>query len=113
MRWASRTSRRRLSCPGTTHEYSGKVRDLYRAPDGALLFVASDRISAYDWVLPTTIPDKGTVLTQLSLWWFDQVADLVGNHVLPATCPGGRGRARDAVPPPVRCSPSSAWPVGT
>jgi phosphoribosylaminoimidazole-succinocarboxamide synthase len=67
--------------------YSGKVRDLFAAPDGALLFVASDRISAYDWVLPTTIPDKGAILTQLSLWWFEQVADLVGNHVLSTDVP--------------------------
>ena len=73
--------------PGYRHVYSGKVRDLYEAPDGALLFVASDRISAYDWVLPTTIPDKGAILTQLSLWWFEQVADLVGNHVLGTDVP--------------------------
>ena len=46
-----------------THVYSGKVRDLYRTPEGRLLFVASDRISAYDWVLPTLIPDKGRILT--------------------------------------------------
>ena len=52
------------------HVYSGKVRDLYRTPDDRLLFIASDRISAYDWVLPTTIPDKGRILTKLSLWWF-------------------------------------------
>jgi len=57
---------------GYTHVYSGKVRDLYSTPDDRLLFVASDRISAYDWVLPTTIPDKGRILTQLSLWWFKQ-----------------------------------------
>ena len=67
--------------------YSGKVRDLFSAPDGALLFVASDRISAYDWVLPTAIPDKGAILTQLSLWWFEQVADIVGNHVLSTDVP--------------------------
>ena len=68
--------------------YSGKVRDLFEAPGGELLFVASDRISAYDWVLPTTIPDKGAILTRLSLWWFDQVADIVDSHVLPAEVPG-------------------------
>ncbi len=62
--------------------YSGKVRDLFETPDGQLLFVASDRISAYDWVLPTPIPDKGAILTQLSLWWFGQVAGLVDNHVV-------------------------------
>jgi phosphoribosylaminoimidazole-succinocarboxamide synthase len=73
--------------PGFTHLYSGKVRDLYSVdghPDRVLV-VASDRISAYDHVLPTLIPDKGIVLTQLSLWWFDQLADVVGHHVLSAT----------------------------
>jgi phosphoribosylaminoimidazole-succinocarboxamide synthase len=67
------------------HVYSGKVRDLYELPDGRLLFVASDRISAYDWILPTLIPDKGRILTQLSLWWFEQVADLVPTHVMSAS----------------------------
>jgi phosphoribosylaminoimidazole-succinocarboxamide synthase len=51
--------------------------------------VASDRMSAYDWVLPTEIPDKGRVLTQLSLWWFDQLSDLVPNHVLSTELPAG------------------------
>ncbi len=69
------------------HVYSGKVRDLFRAPDGRLLFVASDRISAYDWVLPTTIPDKGRILTQLSTWWFAQLEDVVPNHVVSLKVP--------------------------
>lgn len=78
---------------GWTHTYSGKVRDLYVPAPGSpaaaahgdvVLVVASDRISAYDHVLPTTVPGKGTVLTQLSLWWFEQVADLVPNHVVTA-----------------------------
>ncbi len=75
--------------PGYTHLHSGKVRDLYVPEDdpGAVLVVASDRISAYDHVLSTRIPDKGVVLTQLSLWWFDQLADLVPNHVLSADAP--------------------------
>jgi phosphoribosylaminoimidazole-succinocarboxamide synthase len=73
--------------PGFTHVYSGKVRDLYEMPDGRLLFVASDRMSAYDFILPTTIPDKGRVLTQLSLWWFEQLAGLVPNHVLSLDVP--------------------------
>ena len=60
----------------------GKVRDVYEAGDDALLLVATDRISAFDVVLPDTIPDKGRVLTGLSLHWFDRSADLVGNHVL-------------------------------
>jgi len=80
--------------PGLEHVYSGKVRDLYRYPDGRLLFVASDRISAYDWILPTPIPDKGRVLTQLSLWWFGQLADVVPNHVLSTEVPDAvAGRA--------------------
>ena len=69
------------------HLRSGKVRDLYETPDGLLLMVASDRISAYDFVLPTPIPDKGAVLTQLSLWWFEQLADLVPNHVVSTDVP--------------------------
>jgi phosphoribosylaminoimidazole-succinocarboxamide synthase len=73
--------------PGYTPVYSGKVRDLYATEDGHLLFVASDRISAYDHVLPTLIPDKGRVLTQLSLWWFEQLADLVPNHVVSLDVP--------------------------
>jgi len=77
---------------GWTHTYSGKVRDLY-VPEGAaaggdvVLVVASDRISAYDHVLPTTIPDKGRILTALSLWWFDQLADVVPNHVVSTDVP--------------------------
>jgi phosphoribosylaminoimidazole-succinocarboxamide synthase len=63
--------------------HSGKVRDLYE--DGAdLIMVASDRISVYDAVLPTPIPDKGAILTQLSLWWFERLSDLVPNHVISA-----------------------------
>ncbi|MGI8647265.1 MAG: phosphoribosylaminoimidazolesuccinocarboxamide synthase [Acidimicrobiales bacterium] len=63
--------------------YSGKVRDVYE-DRGDLVLVASDRISVYDVVLPTPIPDKGKVLTQLSLWWFDQLADVMPNHVISA-----------------------------
>ncbi|WP_448058611.1 phosphoribosylaminoimidazolesuccinocarboxamide synthase [Cellulomonas hominis] len=86
--------------PGWTHTYSGKVRDLY-TPDPAhpvgraaldthgdvVLVVASDRISAYDHVLSPGVPDKGVVLTRLSLWWFEQLADLVPNHVVSAVAP--------------------------
>jgi phosphoribosylaminoimidazole-succinocarboxamide synthase len=64
--------------------HSGKVRDVYLDGDD-LLLVASDRVSVYDVVLPTPIPDKGRVLTQLSLWWFDRLADVVPNHVISAT----------------------------
>lgn len=80
--------------PGYAHVYSGKVRDLWRTPDGNLLFVATDRISAYDWILPTPIPDKGRILTAASLWWFDQLADICGNHVLSTDVPSAvAGRA--------------------
>ncbi|NUW46238.1 phosphoribosylaminoimidazolesuccinocarboxamide synthase [Nonomuraea rhodomycinica] len=63
------------------HLHSGKVRDLYETPEGLLLMVASDRMSAFDYVLETPIPDKGAILTQLSLWWFEQLADVVPNHI--------------------------------
>lgn len=67
--------------PGVRHLGSGKVRELFEV-DGKLLLVASDRISAFDHVLETPIPDKGEVLTRLSLWWFAQLADLVPNHLV-------------------------------
>ncbi len=74
--------------------HSGKVRDLYELADGQLLMVASDRISAYDTVLEPGIPDKGAVLTAMSLWWFDRLADLVPHHVLSTDVPEQvRGRA--------------------
>ncbi|HET7386056.1 MAG TPA: phosphoribosylaminoimidazolesuccinocarboxamide synthase [Nocardioidaceae bacterium] len=72
---------------GAEHVHSGKVRDLYRLADGRLLMVASDRISAFDFVLATTIPDKGEILTRMSLWWFEQLADLVPHHVLSTDVP--------------------------
>jgi phosphoribosylaminoimidazole-succinocarboxamide synthase len=64
--------------------HSGKVREVYADGDD-LLLVASDRISVYDVVLPTPVPGKGQVLTQLSLWWFDRLGDIVPNHVISAT----------------------------
>ena len=72
---------------GAEHIHSGKVRDLYRVDNGRLLMVASDRISAFDWVLSSTIPDKGAILTRMSLWWFDQLKDLVPNHVISTDVP--------------------------
>ncbi|MFF8373671.1 phosphoribosylaminoimidazolesuccinocarboxamide synthase [Streptomyces lydicus] len=78
-----------VEVPGLTHLHTGKVRDLYQNADGDLVMVASDRTSAYDWVLPTEIPDKGRVLTRLSLWWFDQLSDLVPHHVLSSDVPAG------------------------
>ena len=62
----------------------GKVREVYEVDDEHLLLVASDRLSAYDVVLPTVVPDKGAVLTGLSVWWFSQLADLVPNHLVSA-----------------------------
>ncbi|QIB44889.1 phosphoribosylaminoimidazolesuccinocarboxamide synthase [Streptomyces aureoverticillatus] len=78
-----------IQVPGLVHLHTGKVRELYRNEAGELVMVASDRLSAYDWVLPSEIPDKGRVLTQLSLWWFDQLADLVPNHVISTDLPQG------------------------
>ncbi|WP_372729859.1 phosphoribosylaminoimidazolesuccinocarboxamide synthase [Nocardioides sp.] len=83
---------------GARHLHSGKVRDLYEIEQGAyagqLLMVASDRISAFDHVLDTTIPDKGEILTRMSLWWFDQLTHLVPHHVLSTEVPASvRGRA--------------------
>ena len=79
---------------GATHIHSGKVRDLYRLDDGRLLMVASDRISAYDFILDTTIPDKGAILTQMSLWWFEQLEDLIPNHIVSSDVPASvKGRA--------------------
>ena len=88
-----------LASSGWTHTYSGKVRDLFVPDDSAagravrdahgdvVLVVASDRVSAYDHVLSPGIPDKGIVLTQLSLWWFEQLADLVPSHVVSTDVP--------------------------
>ena len=70
-----------------THLHSGKVRDLSLLPDGNLLMVASDRISAFDFILPTPIPDKGRILTAMSLWWFERLSDLVPNHVVSTDVP--------------------------
>ena len=90
---------RPLDLPGWVHTYSGKVRDLFVPAPGSpaavahgdvVLVVASDRISAFDHVLPTTIPDKGRVLTQLTLFWFDRLEDLVGHHLVSAD-PGPAG----------------------
>ncbi|MGH3273855.1 MAG: phosphoribosylaminoimidazolesuccinocarboxamide synthase [Streptosporangiaceae bacterium] len=64
--------------------HSGKVRDLYADGDDVIM-VASDRVSVYDVVLPTPVPDKGAILTQLSLWWFERLADIVPHHVISAT----------------------------
>jgi phosphoribosylaminoimidazole-succinocarboxamide synthase len=72
---------------GLRHLHSGKVRELYETGEGDLLMVASDRISAFDHVLSTPIPDKGRILTQLSLWWFERLEGVVGNHLLSTDVP--------------------------
>jgi phosphoribosylaminoimidazole-succinocarboxamide synthase len=94
---------------GTEPVHSGKVRDLYRIVEGEhagrLLMVATDRISAYDFVLDSTIPDKGSILTRMSLWWFDQLADLEPTHVVSTDVPGQlAGRA-------VICEELTMFPV--
>ena len=66
------------------HIASGKVREMFAVGDDRVLIVATDRISAYDFILPTEIPDKGAVLTAMTLWWLDQLADVVPNHLVTA-----------------------------
>ena len=93
------------SIEGANHIHSGKVRDLYRLQDGSLLMVASDRISAFDFVLDSTIPDKGETLTRMSLWWFAQLVDLVPNHVRSTDVPESvKGRA-------IVCEELAMYPV--
>ena len=70
------------SINGWQHLRTGKVRDLYTISENEILLVASDRISAFDWVLPSEIPNKGAILTQLSLFWFELLEDLVPNHII-------------------------------
>src|ERR1044072_5857610 len=90
---------------GATPVNSGNVRDPHELPPGRLLRVASDRISAFDVILDTTIPDKGEILTRMSLWWFDQLKDLVPNHVVSTDVPESvKGRA-------VVCEPLDMFPV--
>jgi phosphoribosylaminoimidazole-succinocarboxamide synthase len=83
--------------PGLTHLHSGKVRDLFRTGDGRLVMVASDRISAFDYVLASTIPDKGRILTAMTVWWFGRLDGIVANHLLalddPLVPAAWRGRA--------------------
>ncbi|HBK38893.1 MAG TPA: phosphoribosylaminoimidazolesuccinocarboxamide synthase [Actinobacteria bacterium] len=90
---------------GYEHILSGKVRDLFRTPQERILMVTSDRISAYDWVLPTEIPDKGRILNLISQWWFAQLQGLVSNHTTTSKVPKSViGRA-------VVCEPLEMFPV--
>jgi phosphoribosylaminoimidazole-succinocarboxamide synthase len=87
--------------------HSGKVRDVYADGDD-LVLVASDRVSVFDVVLPTPIPDKGAILTRLSLWWFERLADLLPNHVIsaddvPAEFAGRAIRCRRLSMVPIEC----------
>jgi phosphoribosylaminoimidazole-succinocarboxamide synthase len=95
---------------GLTHVHSGKVRDLYRLPDGRLLMVASDRISAFDHVLGSTIPDKGRILTAMTVWWFERLGELVPNHLLSVDSPEipGQWRGRAMICTPLRMVPVEA-----
>jgi phosphoribosylaminoimidazole-succinocarboxamide synthase len=85
--------------------HSGKVRELYADGDD-LIMVASDRVSVYDVVLPTPIPGKGRVLTQLSLWWFGQLSDVIPNHVISGTDVPGQWAGRA-----IRCRRLPMLPV--
>lgn len=86
--------------------HSGKVRDLYEMDGGDLLLVATDRVSVYDVTLPTPVPDKGKLLTSLSSWWFDELSNIVPNHVISTTDVPEEfaGRA-------TRCTPLRMLPV--
>ena len=86
-----------------THLGSGKVRELYALDDERLLLVASDRISTFDVVLPTEIPDKGRVLTGLSAFWFAQTGDLVPNHLLALRADGRSTECRRLEMLPIEC----------
>jgi phosphoribosylaminoimidazole-succinocarboxamide synthase len=90
---------------------AGKVRDLFALPDGRIVLVASDRISAFDVVLPTDIPDKGRVLTGLSRFWFARTTDLIANHLL-CSDPGELGEAATELRGRVMiCRPTTVLPV--
>jgi phosphoribosylaminoimidazole-succinocarboxamide synthase len=86
-----------------THVGSGKVRELYALDDDRLLLVASDRISTFDVVLPTAIPDKGRVLTGLSAFWFARTADLCANHLLALPEDGSSLECRRLEMLPIEC----------
>ena len=95
---------------------SGKVRDLYRLADGRIVLVASDRISAFDVVLPSLIPDKGRVLTGVSRYWFAQTGHIIANHLLSADPAELAAEADDAARTELRgrimvCRPTTVLPI--
>jgi phosphoribosylaminoimidazole-succinocarboxamide synthase len=89
--------------PETTHLASGKVRELYALDNDRLLLVASDRISTFDVVLPTEIPDKGRVLTGLSAFWFARTATVIPNHLLALQADGRSTECRRLEMLPIEC----------
>jgi phosphoribosylaminoimidazole-succinocarboxamide synthase len=89
--------------PDAMHVASGKVREIYELDDGTLLLVASDRISTFDVVLPTEIPDKGRVLTGLSAFWFARTREIVPNHLLALRSDGRSTEARRLEMLPIEC----------
>src|SRR4051812_22225483 len=101
-----RRTRQRSQMLADAYLRSGKVRDLYARPDGSLMLVASDRISAFDVVLPTEIPDKGRVLTGLSRHWFATTADIVQNHLISTEIDDPDLRGRTMI-----CRPTTVIPV--
>src|SRR5947207_2935391 len=100
---ARSSGRRRPSMPEAAHVGSGKVRELYALDAERLLLVASDRISTFDVVLPTEIPDKGRVLTGLSAFWFAETAELVPNHLLALRSDGRSTECRRLEMLPIEC----------
>ncbi len=72
----------KIEIPGLNKIYSGKVRELFELGDDRMLMVATDRISAFDYILPTPVPEKGIILTRMSLFWFDYLKDTMDNHIL-------------------------------
>lgn len=88
------------------HLHSGKVRDLYELPEGDLLLVASDRVSVYDVVLPTLVPQKGELLTQLSAWWFGRLDHIMPNHLISAADVPAEFARRA-----IRCKPLRMIPI--
>src|SRR5207253_2504869 len=89
--------------PEAVHVGSGKVRELYALDDERLLLVASDRISTFDVVLPTEIPDKGRVLTGLSAFWFARTRELCPNHLLGLRADGRSSECRRLEMLPIEC----------
>ncbi|MCX8083175.1 MAG: phosphoribosylaminoimidazolesuccinocarboxamide synthase [bacterium] len=71
-----------IEISGVNKLYSGKVRELFDIDEGNMLMVATDRISAFDYILPTPVPEKGIILTQMSIFWFDYLKDIIDNHIV-------------------------------